>query len=510
MALLAIHSCISVFLLLSYWISYRQLDETAIVPFNARNSTSLCQVAQRSSRFPYTRFSRLVLKATQRLEKSSMIAQENCDRVSKGDRDDVQHSPVVVMPNKSDAARSIYPHRATPLPRISIRHNGQSPAEFYLEDTKESFIPLGFNYTVLENGDSGWHATFNVGTYCSDTMDTTLKKMSAVGANCIRVWAWGVQKETGFTGVPSHTGLNREYMDNFIDFLRKATFYGIYVIAILDEVPHNAYYDRIAAEADEKTAIGAVPVTGYNRNYLCAGPLAAKSAAAQDFVQYIKEVDPSLLNTILGWSFANELFVNYSEGPFQSSSGEVVLPTIGRRYNMADPLARQACYDDAVLHWTNTLVNSVKSVDPHALTTVGMWTSDAHGRPPVNYLLPDGKDIRIPPRPSVLASSESMLDFLDIHIYPWDGTPNVNADAHEINYTSKGIKLVVVGEYGVFKDKSVDQAKCMMREMLNQAKVLGYKGALHWSWDLTQVPGQTWSAVECGLGEYLMALDIFK
>lgn len=402
-------------------------------------------------------------------------------------------------------AAILAPSPVTPLPGIAIRKTPGAVAEFYRRDTGEVFLPKGFNHTVLEGGASGWHATFNTGVYDSGKMEATLRAMAAAGANTIRVWAWGVQNATGFTGAPDSDGLNPAYMENFLDFLRRATRSGIYVIPILDEVPRNAGYDSVAARAE--TSAGDALISGYNRNYLCPGPLAAKAAAAADFVRYLKRADPGLLNTVFGWSFANEIFVNNTQGPFDISSGSAVTAN-GRSYDMSDNSRRQACYDESILHWVNTLADAIKEVAPDALVTAGMWTSDAHGRPPVNYLLPDGKDPRVPPRPSVLAGPDSRLDFLDIHIYPWDGTSRVNPDAHEAAAVAAKGKPVLVGEYGVFKNKTIDEARVMMREMVEQAVALGYRGALHWAWNLTKVEGQTWSAVEEGLAAYLMGIDL--
>ncbi len=47
----------------------------------------------------------------------------------------------------------------------------------------------------------------------------------------------------------------------------------------------------------------------------------------------------------------------------------------------------------------------------------------------------------------------------------------------------------------------------MMAEMLHQAYGMGYQGDLHWIWDLTQVEGQTWSAVEEGIGTFVMHIE---
>ncbi len=121
--------------------------------------------------------------------------------------------------------------------------------------------------------------------------------------------------------------------------------------------------------------------------------------------------------------------------------------------------------------------------------------------------MPDDKDPRRPPRPSVLGGRDSRLDLIDVHIYPWDGTSNVRVDAHERALVSADTSPAIAGEYGVFKNRSAQEARGMMAEMLHQAYGMGYQGDLHWIWDLTQVEGQTWSAVEEGIGTFVMHIE---
>jgi hypothetical protein len=387
-----------------------------------------------------------------------------------------------------------------PLPRIGTQVTEDGLRAFVCRDTGKPFVPRGFNHAVLEHDSTGWHAAFNTGKYDPEASEAMLAEMARLGANTIRVWAWGAQNETGFCGGLQDTGLNEAYMDHFLDFLRRATAHGIYVIPILDQTPHNAHYNRINKEAGRD--IDDPSITGHNRQYLCAGPLAAKAAAARDFVGHIRKADPGLLSTVLGWALANEICLLFTQGPFNKDNGEVRTAT-GRTYDMGDRAQRQACYDESILHWANTLADAINEIDPDAMVTVGMWTSDAHGRPPVNALIPDDRDPRIPPRPSVLGGPESRLDFIGVHIYPWDGTSKVRPETHE---RDKVVLPAIVGEFGVFKNKPIDTARLMMREMHDQACELGYTGFLHWVWDLSMVEGQTWSAVEEGLAAYLMGL----
>lgn len=390
----------------------------------------------------------------------------------------------------------------SPLPLIGTQMDETGARFLARRDTGERFVPRGFNHTVLEHGSTGWHATFNTGKYNPEASEALLAEMARLGANTIRVWAWGTQNESGFTGGLKGEGLNPAYMDNCLDFLRRATAHRIYVVPILDETPHNAHYNRINDAAGD--GVDDPAITGYNRQYLCAGPLAAKAAAARDFAAYIRDTDPALLPTVLGWALANEVCVRFDQGPFRNDTGEVRTAT-GRTYDMSDRTQRQACYDETILHWANTLAQAIKEIDPEALVTTGMWTSDAHGRPPVNYLIPDGRDPRIPPRPGILGGPNSKLDFIGVHIYPWDGTSKVRAETHERDLV---VLPAIVGEFGVFKNKPIDTARIMLREMLEQAHTIGYTGYLHWVWDLSMVEGQTWSAVEEDLASYLMQLTL--
>jgi hypothetical protein len=386
----------------------------------------------------------------------------------------------------------------SPLPRIAIRSKAGTQGEFFRKDTGEPFQPRGFNHVILEHGSTGWHALFNVGVYDGEAADVVLSEMAALGTNVVRVWCWGTQKASGYTGDKTARGLNDAYMENVIDFLRRATKYGIYVLPIFDEVPENAYYNEIRDEAPQPA--GEDRIHGYNAQYLSSGPIAAKRQCIADFIRHIAAKDRSLLSSVFGWSLANEVFVRNNGAPFSRSEGTVTTAT-GRTYDLADSEGRQRCWDESVLHWANELADAIHEVDPEALVTAGMWTSDAHARPPVNGLLPDDKDSRFPPRPSVLGGAESSLDFLDVHIYPWDGTSKVSRVAHERD----GVVIpAIAGEYGVFKNKKPDEARIMLREMLEQAYAMGYMGDLFWVWDLRVVAGQTWSAVEEDFGACVM------
>ncbi len=392
----------------------------------------------------------------------------------------------------------------TPLPRIAVEKEPGERGRFYAKETGATFHPLGFNHTVLQHRSSGWHSTFNENTYDPEEMETTLSTMAALGANVIRVWLWGTQNEYGYTGSKESRGLNGAYMENVIDFLQRATRHGVYVMPIVDETPHNAYYDNVALLHQDETHDS--KITGNNVQHLTRGSVIAKRTAIKDMIRYIQAADNGLLNTIFAWALSNEVNVSFNHGPYNILDGEVTTLT-GKTYDLSDKVSRQASYDESILEWANLLAEGIKSLDPEALVSAGMWTSDAHARPPFNGLIPDDKDPRIPPRPSALCGPDSKLDFLDIHIYPWDRTAKVRPEAHEWDAVMASTLPAIVGEYGVFKHLDPpDKARDMLREMLEQAFDMGYIGALYWVWDLTEIEQQTWSAVEEGFGEFAMEL----
>lgn len=389
-----------------------------------------------------------------------------------------------------------------PLPRIGVSVEPGQPGRFVVRETGAQFVPRGFNHTVLD-GDPPWHATFNTATYDPDAMEETLAEMAALGANTVRVWIWGTQDAGGFTGERDGEGINPAYVDNVVDFLRRAARHRIHVFAVLDGIPRNATYQAIA---DAHRAEEPVHAAGYNAHVLDSGWIEAKAQAIRDFVGAIQARDASVLSTVMAWSFSNEQFLTTRHPPFDLMEGLITTPA-GNTYDLSDPAQRRACADESVLHWANRLTAALKGADPGALATVGMWTADAHGRAPDNGLPLDGRDPRIPPRPSVLGGAESALDFISIHIYPWDRTSAVSAEHHEHAAVMAVGKPLLVGEYGVFPHQhSVDEARTILREMLEQAYAMGYAGDLFWIWDLRHIEYQTYSAVEHDFGRYVMNL----
>jgi len=411
-----------------------------------------------------------------------------------------------------------------PLPRLGVQRERGRPGALCVRATGQRFVPQGYNDAV--GGLGGGHGVFNVGVYDPERTKAALRGMREAGANAIRLWVWGEDYAgTGLAGPEYSTGLNREYMENVADFLRRANHHGIYALPIVDEIPFNRGYDEIERAAtppdDDKS------ITGYNRRYLSPGPIAAKQAALRDFIRCIRDTDPGLLNGVLAWQIVNEAYVKSLEGPFARSSG-VVKTANGNCYDMADPDQRQACWDDGIVHWSNEMAKVIRDEDPEGLVAVGMWDARAAKRENYHGLMHPHPDPRFPSRPAVIARDDCQVDVLDIHIYPFEGVAPVDPRFIDWGLVTASGKPAILGEYGAFfpkndkgefvaiptdpavtageKSRALALAHEQVSAILREAYAIGFAGDLFWSWDLRHAICPLYTAQDEGFNELVQAI----
>lgn len=133
------------------------------------------------------------------------------------------------------------------LERIRVQSNA-SGARFVGRDSGKVFTISGFNYIRLRQS----HATFEADTekteaaYDAQRAEAMFAKISRNGYNTVRVFITGRhRKDPGIAGNYDRTqSLYPPYMENFCDFLQRATLHGIRVLPTFGdgEVPLNAYY----------------------------------------------------------------------------------------------------------------------------------------------------------------------------------------------------------------------------------------------------------------------------
>ncbi len=384
-----------------------------------------------------------------------------------------------------------------PQERIVIGR-GAEGAEFRLRESGRPFFVRGFNYIRLRDGD---HATFDAGTrstqasYDPDRAEAMFAALSAGGYNTVRVFIIGRSRANpGIAGDYVTTqALYEPYLENVLDFLRRATRHGIRVLPAFGdgELPLNAYYrERMRGK-------------GHNKNVtiLTTEGVAAKAEHVTAFLSFIKNREPALLPTLLGVQGQNEACLHARQWPFTETNG-VFTAANGRRYDLAATAERQALMNEGYRHYHERLVAAAKSVDPAMLVTEGVFVPRAVGKDaPQHAGLWPGRtpDDRHPPTLASLGAGP--LDFLDVHLYRTRAGESVEQafrrDLDSTGFFAPGMaearmtKPVILGEFGAFEsvEKSFAEAVGSMVQVRDLALRERLNGLLYWTYDCSEQPG---------------------
>ncbi len=390
-------------------------------------------------------------------------------------------------------------------PRIRVRAGGDR-AVFARGAEAAPFPIKGFNYVRLRGGD---HATFDADTdstkahYDPDRAEAMLRVLEAAGCNTVRVFVAGRSRgNPGIAGNPETTkGPYGPYMDNVMDFLRRAARHGVYVFPTFGdgELPLSRHYQAML-HAEQR---------GKNAIYFTKEGIEAKKAYVADFLRAIREKDPALLSTLLGVQGQNELYVACDRWPFTVREGKLAMPN-GRSYDMASDRERRLLMDEGLRHYHDEIAKAAKAVDPQVLVAEGIFTMRAVGKTLKTHegISPDTKgDKRCPPGLPTLGSGT--LDFMDIHFYPVRRGADLGEDfrtdmdssllfAPEMEAIRKK-KPILLGEFGAFRHVQKDFAE-VERQMLavrDLAVAEGLNGWLYWTYDCREQES-LWNAMDGG------------
>jgi hypothetical protein len=368
-------------------------------------------------------------------------------------------------------------------------------------------VPRGSNYVRLAQtpGGSEFHSTFEPGRYTPARADAALAAMQRDGYNTVRVFTDAGNIPDAGAGHPH--GLGRgvadwgtvypPYMDNVADFVRRADAHCIRVIVNLDGFPANShYYTRVADRGPSPD------ITGPNLWILDSMHVQAKAAFVADFVRALRDrLGPDRLSAILAYQIENEGHVVANIKPFGQLGPATVTTANGQTYDMRSFGVggdRQRAVDHGFTYFANRMAAAIRSVDPGALVTMGVFTHAAVGKSG-----PDGLgqncegagcpaiDYRYPARPAVLAQ-RTALSFLDIHVYPAPQPGGVNdpyvlaRDLATSEWSAIAGRPVILGEYGALKTfwgDDLTRAAFGMRDLQVETCRMGFTGWLYWTWD---------------------------
>ena len=353
--------------------------------------------------------------------------------------------------------------------RVKLKNNRPN-AQLVKAQSGEIFDIRGVNYVRLCFGD---HSTFIAATdYLPESYDpydieAMFRLLKRYNYNTVRVFLTGRGVlNPGIGGYPEfNEPVYRPYVDNLIDFLRKAKKYGIYVLPTFGdgELPLNQYYKPYIEKMIEITGEPGQISSGipYNSVYLTSPGIEARQILLRNTLEQIKQTDPSLLKAILVVQCQNELSLRASQWPFKLESGKVQTAN-GKSYDMSDKDSRQRCMDEGLNFYHQKMIEVIKGVDPDLLVAEGVFTLRIAGKDPVKnkglYTF-DNKDDRFPPTAAVLG--QSRLDLVDIHIYHVSGdespSEGYRKDMESMMLYSSEMKrirtrsAVIMGEFGAFK-----------------------------------------------------------
>lgn len=367
----------------------------------------------------------------------------------------------------------------------------------------------GANYVRLRGQSSrlqGDHSTFEATTpstgadYNPYHAETLFRILKSKGFNYVRVFIIG--RNTVNPGISGPISLNEPvympYMDNFIDFLKRARKYGIYVFPALGdgELPNNAYYrSRIPTRHD----------LNYLRLYFpfVKEAVDAKAKYLQAIVDYIKCYDSTLINTLFAIELQNEYALHADVWPFTQNSGSF-RAYWGETYNMANAASRQKLADDATIRYLNQMVEALKQIAPDLLVGEGFFTMGAVGKNPKSALgLYPGNfaDKRYPP--SFDVTSQSNIDFIDIHTYPL--SPGISMQSHfdqQMRTMLEGTtslndilakKPIILGEFGAFYENEqgndITSTANRMADLAQVSMNSGFGGWCYWTFDTFEQNG---------------------
>jgi hypothetical protein len=374
--------------------------------------------------------------------------------------------------------------QSTPRHRLEMRDvRGQS--KFFDRQTGKEFVPRGYNYARLQklkkHSDGNtipYHSTFNRGLYDRARAEKALKAMAAGGYNTVRVFL-NYTTEGGI-GDPGK-GLDRQYVANFVDFLRLAKQNSILVLPVIDwlPIPETKRGDRSVWCPDfQCTAAHILSEDGVKAN-------------RDFFIAFIRELKAAKapFEALFGYAIRNELAFEMEIPPLSLTRGSLTAAN-GKTYALGDAAQKQAMLDEGLVYWANEVRTAIRGEDPTALVGVGLIP------PQAPHKIRSGDARFSVTRPLIQKSS---LDFVDVHVYPEADGFGMKEFAENFGFSKGTKKAVIMGEFGglVTMYATVDAAARAMVDLQRSSAEYGVDGWLLWAWDMDIIK-ETWAAVDSG------------
>ncbi len=348
--------------------------------------------------------------------------------------------------------------------------------------TGRRLVVRGNDYHRVDPSQAGTdQVTFAVGRYDAARAESALAAMQALGYNTARVFMAG-ECARGCIGNPSTRRLSGAYLANVADYLRRAKRHRLFVVVTMGFLPAGTVYDDLLNRDTSDL------VQNVNINYLTRGGIQAWQHFWQDAIKGLR-ARKAPLDDVLAYDIRNEIAFVADAPPFNLASGLVHAPN-GRTYDLSDVGARDRLMEDGLVYYVNQVRAAIRRVDPTALVDASFFVPEVPNPTRVG-------DPRIVRTDGVI--DHSSADLVDIHIYPGF---DLSLDQFMQNFGIGGPtkKVVVVGEYGAFRDAYPTAADGLaaMEELQAGTCRYGIDGWLLWTWDTTEAGESLWNATDAG------------
>lgn len=337
--------------------------------------------------------------------------------------------------------------------RIGVRFAANNSNEFFDKGNGKKIIPMGYNYTHLQ--EYKWnnllqtgHSTFIEGMYDLQASEKILFKLQSARYNTVRIFLnpMAISYSKGI--------LEKKYIANVADFIKRANNHGIGVIITIDMIPVTSYGTELRSKAD---------IWWWNNQYIFDSEIALEIKFWQSLIQELKE-NATPLEAVFAYELRNEFFFHPDYFPFDNNANIIKHPN-GVTYAMSNENNKDALMEASFLYWTAAVKKAILVEDPEALVTVGFYGPEPLGRI------------------AHTAMAKSNLDFIDLHLYP----ELYSLDEYD-RYFELGQnldKLIIIGELGFVKaqEKSINDIKDNLLEWRDKlVKNYDINGWLLWTW----------------------------